>query len=127
MTFMAGSLHRWLLGLAALVLVACGKPPAPVVEVTAPVNGARIPTGRAAGIQVRVHATHPLDRIEFYANRELFAVLTPPTPNTTFEGIAYWVPPVAGTVRFDVRAFDIFGHASPITTVVVEAVGEPLR
>ncbi|RME11775.1 MAG: hypothetical protein D6802_05950 [Ardenticatenia bacterium] len=115
------------LGLLALGLVACGASPAPTVDVIAPVNGQRIPTGREVGVHVRANAPHPLDRVEFYANRELFAVLIPPHATTTFEGVAYWVPPTAGAVRFDVRAFDRFGHASMLTTVVVEAVGEPLR
>lgn len=124
---MANLLRHCLVGLLLLVLATCRPSPAPGVEILAPVNGQRIPTGREIGIQVYAHAPHPLDRVEFYANRELFAVLTPPTPSTTFEGVAYWVPPTAGSVRFDVRAVDIFGNASPVATVLVEAIGEPLR
>lgn len=124
----------WMLLIALLLLGGCargGQPQAstggPVVQITAPSSGSRIPTGREVEIQSTATDPAGVERIELYVDGVLIRVDTAPAAGqSTFSVVQRWVPSQPGAVQVEVRAYNGQGQAGTPAGLTLEAEGAGL-
>ncbi len=129
----ARRLSTMLLVVAMLLLAACQRGTAtsssPIVTITAPNNGASVPTGQMVEIQsVAVDNVSPIQRVEMYINGDLIA--DDSTPNaageSSFMVTQRWVPVEPGDARIEVYAYNMANERSQAATLTLQVQGPGL-
>lgn len=126
----------WMILLVGLLISGCARGNAepqattngPVVQITAPPSGARIPTGREVEIQSTATDPAGVERIELYVDGVLIRIDTPPAAEgqSAFSVVQRWVPSQPGPVQVEVRAYNVQGQAGIPVGITLEAEGAGL-
>lgn len=100
---------------------------APVVQLISPPNGASLPAGQPVSVRFAAADNNGLDRIELAVNEVPTIVAQVPNGQKLYIGVVTWPDPPPGDYQVAIRAFDVDGAGSAVTTsqVIISEAATP--
>jgi formylglycine-generating enzyme required for sulfatase activity len=115
--------------LLAAMILACGLPgrgqPAaggPAIIISAPLTGTRVEVGQVMNVESTATDASGVKKVELWVDGQLYREDGPPAPQATYTVVQPWQATGPGNHTLTVRAHNVGGLISDLSSVVVEVV-----